>query len=64
MCIFPKVPKSPKPPEPPGREDTLTARNNELSKRANAKGFASTILTGGLGAAPSGQVQTKTLLGG
>jgi len=66
MCIFPKPPKPSAPTPIPQRDDAADAAARELARRANAKGFSSTISPGSLlaGGAPQGQIATKTLLGG
>lgn len=56
------MPAPPKPPAPPTTNDAAAKARRELDKR-KPQGFASTILTGGLGDSSTGAVQKKTLLG-
>jgi hypothetical protein len=63
MCL--SSPKMPPPaPPPPRKEDANVLADRERLRRASAKGFSSTIMTSPLGAASTGSVATKTLLGG
>jgi len=48
MCIFPSVPKPAPPPVIPQKPDANEARVAELKRRANMKGFQSTISPGTL----------------
>jgi hypothetical protein len=48
MCIFPSVPKPTPAPVIPQRPDANEARVSELKRRANLKGFTSTISPGTL----------------
>lgn len=63
MCIFPSAPKVPPPPVMPKPQDAIQAGNNELLRRAGAKGFGATILGGALQPQPN-LTPPKTLLGG
>lgn len=56
------VPKPPKPPAPPTTNDAAAGARKELDRR-KPQGFASTILTGGLGDSSTSNSVRKTLLG-
>ena len=63
MCIA-KSPKAPPtPPKPPSPEDAALAGDRERERRLRARGYASTILTSGLGLGDMAPVAQKTLLG-
>jgi hypothetical protein len=63
MC-FAKTPKAPPaPPKPPSPEDAALAGDRERERRLRARGYASTILTSGLGLGDAASVSRKTLLG-
>jgi hypothetical protein len=64
MCFGgPKI-STPEPPPLPQKEDANVARDRELMRRGKQKGFRSTLMSAPLGAAPSGSIAVKTLLGG
>jgi hypothetical protein len=63
MCLV-KTPKPPPPPpKPPSPEDAALAAERERARRLRSRGYASTILTSGLGLGDLAPVAQKTLLG-
>lgn len=65
MCFStPNVPPAQEPPKPIREQDAAVqaALDAERRRRASQGGFKSTVLTGGMGAAPP-VTSTKTLLG-
>jgi len=59
---FGGTPSAPKPPAPPTTADAAGAAREQLNKR-KPQGFASTILTGGMGDTSTPNVVKKSLLG-
>ena len=63
MCLAESPKAPPPPPRPPSPEDASLAGERERERRLRARGFASTILTSGLGLGDVAPVAMKTLLG-